>query len=459
MEFSCKVCGSHEVTATPRKDGKKTDYKCKCGSRKAPFMEDVAEVVEVAGETERVLKHEQTDTGYKIFYGGTYLLASHEEIRKAFMFYCIGKFTMNKVADEMRWTRAEFNALKTAFKITKDAQPFTPYEIDNMTADDMAEIMRIEKKRFAHLKFRDQKSKDIEKEVNRHNKADYFTNEICKRVNALDITGFFVEEEHSGGIPSQHTTIVKITDEHAGLEVDSLHNTYNLSEMHKRFLSVFSWIINNVSNEDDLVVESGGDLVHGKIHGSCEKASSYVMDALEAVIECYIQLICGLRKHGYRIRFTKANGSHSSLESNKMNRTEEENLGRMLPFVLRQTFSKDDGFRYLQPIKGTNHTIVPVGGNNGILTGHGDEMKGVKAYSAFARTMGRTFNINITEFHLGHWHHYKAEEVDNVLVENTLSFCGTDQYASKGGLLGECGFTVHTYDECGVRIGYRVIKF
>ena len=238
-----------------------------------------------------------------------------------------------------------------------------------------------------------------------------------------------------------------------------MHNTYNLDVMKERFNAVTNHIIQNIDENQRLVIESGGDLVHGKIHGSTEKASSYVMDALEAVIGCYIQMFKVLRKSGYEIEFTKANGSHSSLESNKMNRTEEENLGRLLPYILQQSFSDDEGFALIEPLKGTNHTLVQVGGNRAILTGHGDEMKGVKAYSAFANMVAREHGVNVTEFHLGHWHHYRAEELDGVLVENTLSFCGTDQYASKLGLLGDCGFTVIKYNHLGKRTAIETINF
>ena len=455
--MQCKKCSSYNVGATTRKDGSRTDYLCECGYQGKPFIEnEPAPAEEANGKTERQLKMEPTEQGYKIYYGNTYVVATHEEIRQSLMMYCVGKQTINKVASAMKWTRAEFHAVKTAFNITKTDMPFTPYEIDNLTAEEMSEIVRIEKKRYAHMLFENSKQRDVEREIKRHNKVDYFTNQICKRVNALKFPPF--TPVCSLPVEGRNTTIIKITDEHAGLEVDSIYNTYNLDVMRQRFNAVTNHIIQNVSKENFLVIESGGDLVHGKIHGSTEKASTYVMDALEAVIECYAKMFKALLDVGIGFSFTKANGSHSSLESNKMNRTEEENLGRILPFVLRQMFFDCDDFSYIVPVLGTNHTIVKIGGDKAILTGHGDEMQ-MKGFAAYANELSVICGLTISEVHLGHIHHEKMEIIDGVRVEHSLSFCGSDQYATRIGLTGDCGFTEIIYDGEGNRIGGKVIRF
>jgi hypothetical protein len=412
---------------------------------------DEQDTVNMTGSTEYAPEHKLTETGYKVYYKNTYVVATHEELRKAFMMYCVGGLTMNQVALEMIWTREEFNAIKTAFHITKDAAPFTPFEIDQMSPDEMAEIVRIEKKRYALTKLAHSSNNDIRKEIDRHHKADYFLDKVIEGVNALDVTQYKVPNAWRD---SKYTYVVKITDEHAGLEVESVHNEYNIDVMKSRFNDVYDHIVNNIP-VGDVTILSGGDLVHGLIHGSTEKASTYVMTALIEVIGCYTKLIKSLIEFGYSVKFAKANGSHSSLEKNKMNRTEEENLGRMLPFHLVALFANTEAFELLKPLTGTNHTLIPIGVDKHAILGHGDEMKNVKSYAAFANSLNR----NVTEFLLGHIHHYKAEELDGVLVEHTMSFCGSDQYASKLGLIGDCGFTVFKYDELGDRVGIENVKF
>ncbi len=407
--------------------------------------------INMEGSVEYTPEHELTDSGYKVYYKNTYVVATHEELRKAFMMYCVGGLTMNQVSLELTWTREEFNAIKTAFHITKDAAPFTPYEIDQMSPDEMAEIVRIEKKRYALSKLAHSSNKDIRKEIDRHNQVDYFAKMVMEGVNSIPCEMF---QEFTVENSDNFNYVVKITDEHAGLTVDSVHNKYNLNIMEDRFCSVYNYIVDIVP-KGEVTILSGGDLVHGLIHGSTEKASTYVITALQEIVGCYRDLILSLINAGYSVKFAKANGSHSSLEKNKMNRTEEENLGRMLPFHLEALFANTDAFTMLKPLDGTNHTPIEIGRDTYALLGHGDEMKNVKAYAAFANSM--TFRV--TEFLLGHIHHYKAEELDGVLVEHTNSFCGTDQYAGKLGLLGESGFTIIKYNSHGKRVGIENITF
>jgi len=426
-------------------------YKCQeCDCKKKPI-----ELSEEEGSLEYTNKHELTDNGYKVYYGDTYIVATHEDIRKALMMYCVGNLTMNQVSMKMLWTRQEFNAIKTAFHITKDSIPFTPYEIDDLTTDQMAEITRVEKKRYAISKLEYSAHKDIKKEIDRHHKADYFMEQICERVNKIDVSSFFVKKQDKSNTPKTH--LIKITDEHSGLTVDSLYNTYNLDVMKERFETTTKFIINNVP-VGPVIIESGGDVVHGLIHGSTEKASTYVMDSLEEVIGCYIRLFKTLRELGYSITFAKANGSHSSLESNKMNRTEEENLGRMLTYTLKRVFEDDFSTEILPTIQGTNHTLIELGGNKAAILGHGDEMKNAKAYAAYARLVGEKKGVVVKEFHLGHYHHEKAEYIDGVFVEHSLSFCGTDQYASKLGLISPCGITYIIYEN-GNRLTKQIVEF
>jgi len=471
----CKKCGGTDISEYIRnyKGGTRKVFKCKsCESQAKPepteedyidafeqtigsSLDEEIEPIEKEGKLEYTNKHEITENGYKIYYADTYITATHEELRKALMKYCVGNLTMNQVAMAMSWTRQEFNAIKTAFHITKDSAPFTPFEIDELSVDQMAEIVRIEKKRYALEKIAARSNEDIRKEIDRHHKADYFLEQICERVNKIDISPFTINPQLREEFNT--TRIIKITDEHAGLTVGSLYNTYNLEIMKKRFQTVTEWVVNNLP-VGHVIIESGGDIVHGLIHGSTEKASSYVLDSLEAVIGCYIKLFNTLRTKGYSITFAKANGSHASLEKNKMNRTEEENLGRILSFTLQQVFADDIYTHILPKIIGTNHTIVDIGNNHSILLGHGDEMSGAKSFAAYAKLVSEKVGRIIGEVHLGHIHHEKAEYMDGVYVEHSLSFCGTDQYASKLGLISPCGFTSLTYKN-GARLTKQIIEF
>lgn len=401
---------------------------------------------DVKGKTERKRKHELTDKGYKIYYAGTYVEATHEELRRAFMLYCIGKLTIEQVSNTMGWTRAEFYAIKTAFNIVKTGQPFTPYEIDNLEPEQMAEIMRIEKKRLAKAKFEAEKYRDIEKEIKRHHKADYWIDRFAEKINSRENTIYEVSSATTVMGKVGVVNVIKITDIHGGLDTENVFNTYNIEVMHKRFSYVATWIVNHIP-VGKLIILDTGDMVHGMIHGSVEKHSEYMIDSSFNVTDAYIRLIDTLLAHGYEVEFGKSNGNHSSLESNKKDRVEEENIGRFLPYTLERIYRDDDRVTILPMLTTNNMTVVHMF-DYAICTQHGDEGSMSKLADK-ALQVSTALGVKIIEVQGGHLHHYKAEYINGVLVELTESFCGSDQYAVNKGLVSPYGFRHLTYDSEG----------
>lgn len=405
----------------------------------------------VSGKSERSNTVEEVDGGYVIHYGnGKRLRTNDDDLCKAFSMFCVGGMTMNQVSLAMRWTREEFYAAKTAFSITKDSLPFTPNRIDGMSADDIAELTRIEKKRYATEKFNDLKHKDTEKTLKSYLKSNFWHNQIIDGINSIIPTNY-----HENNLllpdesPSPYVNVVKITDIHSGLKVDSQFNTYNLEIMRNRFEKLFCFIANNIPKSEPLRIIDCGDTLHGIIHGSVVKNSEPMVSSLISAIECYSNLINSLRMSGYNICFAKANGSHSSIEKTKQDRTDEENLGRIVYYALKKMFSRFDNIFFVDQVQGTNLTVLPIIGKKAILIGHGDEMP-MKQYSMIAPSYGEIHGLDIIEVQLGHLHHYKGEKFENgVLVEYTESFCGSDQYATKLGLNSPFGARWIKYNKDG----------
>jgi hypothetical protein len=409
---------------------------------------------EVKGETEYTPKHELTDKGYKVNYANTYVEATHEEIRKSFMMYCVGSLTMNQVSLKMGWTRAEFNAIKTAFHITKDAPPFTPYEIDRLTADEMAELIRIEKKRYSLAKFEQNKHKDIEKEIKRYNQTDFFVTRLAELFNAKEPVQFEYKEINTNEYEPKVYSI-RNTDIHSGSEISNIYGEYNLEIMKKWFEYELNWIRSNIPKGSKLILTDGGDTTHGKIHGSVEKHGTYVILATIEVMKCYETLIEELLKD-YIVEFAKVNGSHEALEKNPKDRTEEENLGNLILFVLERLFSNYSNFSIRKKLKGLPHVIINIVDNFDVMLDHGDKQT-FKQYSTSANMLNQ-LGYNIKEVWLGHLHHYQAEYLNGILVERTEAFTITDQYAAPKGLNSPNGFRVTRYSETG-RIDSELIEF
>lgn len=383
--------------------------------------------------------------------------ATNEQIRKAFMMHktSIGNLTENQVAMEMKWTKREFQAIKHAFDFTKDAAPFTDHDIENMSSEQMAEYERIEKKRYALLKLETKKHDDIKREIKRHHQADYFLNRISEA---------FAVREPIEYIPQKVDFIlddievynVRIADIHAGLEVDNVFGTYNLELVKKRFMAVYSSICLNIPKGSRLILTDGGDSLHGKIHGSTEKHGTYVVTATVELLRIYEWLIAKLLEN-YTVEFAKVNGSHESLESNKQNRTEEENLGNLILYAIERIFSNCENFKVIHMLKGLPHTVINIVPGFDVLLDHGDNMP-LKHYVGAARRLNATQGYNIQEVWLAHRHQYIVNNPEHsdqygILVETTESFCPSDQYAAPKGLTGRNGFRIIAYGNSG-RVGY-----
>ena len=406
-------------------------------------------VEKVEGETEQSNKYDLTDKGYIVRYGNHSVEATHEEVRKALMMYCIGGMTLNQISLAMTWTRAEFYAIKTAFGITKDSPPFTPYDLDSMDAEQLAEKIRIEKKRYSLSKFENHKHDDIEKEIKRYNKADFWLERFSEKINNRADT---IYTHNLTNVQDEYVNVIKITDEHSGLITNNIFNTYNFDVMRERFNAIYNYIIHNVP-VGKLTILSCGDAVHGTIHGSVDKHSHYMIDSAFAVTDCYIKLIDSLLEQGYSVTYAKSNGSHESLEKAKKDRTEEENIGRYIIYTLKALYSKNANVDVIDLVLNNNVCIVPIH-HYAIATMHGDEGSMARAVETVQK-IGKKKGLVVKEIQCGHFHHYKAEEINGVLVEHTESLCGTDQYAVNKGLDSPCGFRHYKY----TKDGYKISRF
>lgn len=403
--------------------------------------------------------NEDTET-YIIRYGklGRHAVeATNEQIRKSFMLHktSIGNLTENEVSQEMGWTKREFQVIKRAFDFTKDAAPFTDYDIERMTSDEMAEKERIEKKRFAQVKLEKRKFDDIKKEITRHNKADYFLNRVAELFEQREPIEF-VKEEIVNLLDDALVYNVRICDIHGGLEVDNVFGKYNLELMKQRFVKVYNYIATNIPKGSRIVLTDGGDSLHGKIHGSTEKHGTYVVVATVELLRVYEWLIAELLKD-YIVEFAKANGSHESLESVKTNRTEEENLGNIIVYALERIFSNCENFKVIPKLKGLPHVVINLVPGFDAMLDHGDNMP-LKHYVGAARRLNATQGYNIQEVWLAHRHQYITNNPEHsdqygILVETTEPFCPSDQYAAPKGLTGKNGFRVIAYGASG-RIGH-----
>ncbi len=153
-------------------------------------------------------------------------------------------------------------------------------------------------------------------------------------------------------------------------------------------------------------------------------------------------MIATLLTNGYKIVFTKVNGSHSSIEKAKDNRTDEESLGRTILWALQFKFSDVPNLTFIDSMR--NVSLLPIFKYN-IACAHGDQtsmirMKDVRALYP---------NKIILEVNCGHIHHRKVEDFDGITIHYNEAFCGSDQYAIGKFLHSQRGVRYATYDKIG----------
>jgi len=402
----------------------------------------IEEIAEVSGIEERKAKFEETSDGYIIYGNKRNVEISKDALRKIKKLYCVERLSINKTCLEMELLRQELTLILNAFSITHDDVPYIEEDIDIMSADEMAENTRIEKKRAYYKKLDRKKFEDIEKEIKKYMDKNYLYDKIIEKINPIEPK---IMSERFENIESEKYHTFFVTDEHAGLEINSHFNEYNLDIMREKFEKLTDYILSNIEcgNLDILL---GGDSIMGFIHSSNEKNSTFVTKSIEVLMQCYIDMLYNLSKVGsYNIRVAKANGSHESLKSLKTERTDEENFGKLIWFMLKTKFSEFENIEFIEPLKNSPFTLVRYH-NYGRLIGHGDEMSTAN-YIKFSQQI----NKNVKYIDLGHFHHLKCEESFGVRVTYNEAMCGSDQYAQKLGLLSESGVRYSMFDNDGIQ--------
>lgn len=391
------------------------------------------------GATERKPKYDLVDGFYTIFYGkNKKLRISEADVDKAFKLYTLGNLTMNQVALELGITRADFYALKSSFSLTKSDLPFTPEKIDAMTADEIAEQTRIEKKRFATKKFEQGKFKDIEAENKKFRELEYWFKLAAEKINAVQPEVFKPNKTPKN---DNIVRVLTISDIHAGERIDSRWGKFNLDIMRDRFKMLTEKVINDFK-PCELIIFSAGDCLAGRIHPSIVKLSDNYLDSLFAVTECLINLVGALIAHGFKIKLMPIMGNHGSADSAYNARVLAENYERMIEWAIKLKLGKVKQFEMLQPhfnmglIKIHDYSVVCV---------HGDQ--GATKQLADLERLFR--HENVREVLAGHLHHQKSEEYCGVTVYHQPSFIGAEHYGISKGLVSEPGCRLIEYGKEG----------
>ena len=395
------------------------------------------------GAVERKPKVEQTESGYIVRYGkNQQVTATKEQIEKAFQLYCLANMTMNGVALECGFSRQEFYALKTAFEVTKDSIPLLPETIDQLSVEEVAERIRIAKKKFAVAKIHENKIKDIERDNKKFQDRNYLFSLAAERINAIDCSPFKPAKVRQG----EEQYLLAISDIHAGMQINNRFSKYNLDIMRERFEAMTAEVLRLVKPCVITIIDFG-DLVSGGIHSSVVKNSVNPVDSLFAVTECYLKLFTTLMSKGFKVRFASVGGNHDSIVAEKSARVNAESYARLFDWALRLKLADCKSIEFID--NDNAMALIPFFDYN-VLALHGVSRK----LSRFERLYPQE---KIIEVLAGHLHNYSAQTEDNLPVYRLNSFCSADEYALNLGLSSESGARLITYSAQG-RVCDRFIR-
>lgn len=397
------------------------------------------------GAIERKPKYERTEKGYTVYYGKNQKVsATIDDIEKAFKLFCIGGLTLNQTALEMGWTRANFYAIKSAFHITRDSIPLLPETIDKLSADEIAELMRIAKKSYALQKLHSTKFADIESEVKRLHKAEFWADEFAKKINAIDPKPYEIKAiKESDDIER----MLIATDFHAGLEVTNFLGKYSIDIMKKRFVGVTEQIIRKIK-PCRLTIALLGDDVHAPPHDSCGKHSLNAVDSIFHLVESLSSMFLTLIQRGFRLRIAHTPGNHDYITRGTA-RVNEESFARFTAWGLRCKFAH---FPQVEFIESINNMALISFFDYSVLACHGHQTKKLSNFDKLLR------RHNLIEIVAGHYHCYRVESMDNVPVYYNNAFCSGDEYAANLGLGSEPGCRLIEYGKKG-RISDTLLRF
>lgn len=381
-----------------------------------------------------------------------------EVVREMLQLYCTRRLTQEETANQLGLLREEVSFVLSKFKIIKNSIPFIQEDIDTMSTDEMAEIVRMEKKRGFKRKLSNNKHIDQEKELKKlHTKQYYFDRftDAVKGIKSVDVNNYDCEMPK---VNNRKTIVATLTDEHFGSTIDSPFNKFNKEIASARMEEYTRAIIKRANNlgAERVVIEQLGDLVEGIIHISGRITTD--MDGIQSCVfasQVISKMLIEIKVNTNAVvEFYSVHGNHDRIISNKTESLEEENFERFITYaidlIVKNSRVKNITINLENLIFGMS--LIPMYGKY-IAGSHGHNIR--KQENALIELSRRGYSI--LQYHQGHFHNLKIENKGETVVITSPSFVGSNSYASKMFLVSKPQQLIHTYDENGW-IGMDIVE-
>ena len=314
------------------------------------------------------------------------------------------------------------------YKAFNDGREFERIKMMADTQDDVFVEMLSKKEELQKLKIQIQdQRRELNRSIRDSARKEHLFDIIASAANNMqDISfGKYISE------PSDDEAVLCLSDWHYGMITDNLFNKFDV-DVCKHRVEMLSCKVRRyltMSRPSVLHIFVLGDLWHGSIHtlvrlnamentvdqmmNSCELLAKFIED----IQECVPKTI---------IHFTY--GNHGRVIQNKKESVHDDNLERIVPFWLKERFSKVDcveivdGYKdgiIFSEIAGWN--VVAAHGDLDSIASFGDNMNVV---------MNKKYNKNVDYAIMGDKHHLESKDsgIETIICP---SLCGVDNYANE----------------------------
>lgn len=303
-----------------------------------------------------------------------------------------------------------------------------------------------------------QKLSDERAAINRKLRADARTEEDLARLeNLIKENGQIVfHTVHNQCVGSENDLVVILSDFHLGINTNNNFGVFNSEIAEERLIKYLKHIveIQELYDSENVYLLLLGDLINGEIHFTNQLESrENVTEQVQKSAELISAFTYELSKHFKNVYVNGVAGNHSRT-SFKDQVLRGNRLDNLIPWYMKAKLSCVENVIFIDE---NNHdsTIgcVNIRGNHYLLV-HGDfDEFSEKGISRLILMLG----YKPTAIFYGHLHHCSYDEIANVKLIRSGSFCGTsDDFSISKRLNGNPAQMVCVANEDGIKALYPI---
>ena len=224
--------------------------------------------------------------------------------------------------------------------------------------------------------------------------------------------------------------ILQLSDWHYGIVIDTIYNQYNPEIARERVAQLVSKVKDIIHKEGIkyLYIFNLGDMIAGNIHLTIRLNSRVnVLNQIMEVSEILSDAIASLSTCVEGIDYFAALDNHSRIDPIRENSLELESLCRITTWYMKERLKNIKHVEIHETnAYGPDIITTSIQGHE-VAAVHGHKDKPEKVVDNLVLMTKHNFDLILTS----HFHHFQADEKNEVLVLCNSSLMGTDDYAQK----------------------------